>query len=173
LETAYIGAGSNLDPEKNLLEALRLLLPEGLKRVSTVYRTEPVGEPGQPFFYNCVAEMKTNRTALELKCKVLRPVEEALGRRRGGEKCAPRQIDLDLILYGSLDVDSSELVLPDPDIRVRPFLIIPLLEIAPELVLPGGKPLKELAGSLDTEGMEELAAYSARIRKELFGQGPF
>lgn len=169
METAYIGAGSNIDPERNLLEALRLLVPEGLKRVSTVYRTEPVGESGQPFFYNCVAEMKTNRTALELKYKVLRPVEEALGRRRGHEKCAPRQIDLDLILYGSLEVSSPELVLPDPDIRARPFLAIPLLELAPELVLPDGKPLKELARSLDIKGMEELAAYTIRIRSALFG----
>lgn len=170
METAYIGAGSNIEPEKNLLEALRALIPEGLKRVSKVYRTEPVGAPGQPLFYNCVAEVLTSRPPVELKYAVLRPVEEALGRRRDQEnKYSPRQVDLDLILYGPLEVSSEGLILPDPDIYTRPFLAIPLLDLAPELVLPGGKVLKELAKSLDAKGMEELGAYTARIRKELFG----
>ena len=64
METAYVGVGSNIEPEKNILEALRLLLPEGLVRVSTVYRTEPVDSPGSPFFYNCVAELKTRQASL-------------------------------------------------------------------------------------------------------------
>lgn len=170
METAYIGAGSNIEPEKNLLEALRHLVPEGLRRISTVYRTEPVGAPGQPLFYNCVAEVFTSRPPKELKYAVLRPIEEALGRRRDREnKYSPRRIDLDLIHYGGFEVNTEGLTLPDPDIYTRPFLAIPLLELAPELVLPGGKALKELAKSLDVKGMEELAAYTARIRKELFG----
>lgn len=170
METAYIGLGSNIDPEKNLLEALRALLPEGLKRVSAVYRTEPVGPQGQPFFYNCVAEVSTFRPPLELKYMVLRPIEEALGRRRASEdKYSARQADLDLILYGSLEVNTPELVLPDPDIYTRPFLAIPLLELAPGLVLPDGRELKELARSLEGKGMEELASYTALMRKELFG----
>lgn len=170
METAYIGLGSNIEPEKNLLEALRALVPEGLKRVSAVYRTEPVGAPGQPLFYNCVAEIVTSRPPLELKYSVLRPIEEALGRRRDREnRYSPRQIDLDLILYGSLEISSEGLVLPDPDIHTRPFLAIPLFELAPELVFPGKVGLKELTMSLDAKGMEELAAYTARIRKELFG----
>lgn len=169
METAYIGLGSNIEPEKNLLEALRLLMPEGLTRVSTVYRTEPVGAPGQPFFYNCVAEISTSRPPKELKYGVLRPIEEALGRRRDKEnKYSPRQIDLDLILYGRLEV-SDGLTLPDPDIYTRPFLAIPLFELAPKFVFPNGRVLKELAKSLDAKGMEELPIYTARIRKELFG----
>ncbi len=170
METAYIGLGSNIDPEKNLLEALRALLPEGLKRVSAVYRTEPVGPPGQPFFYNCVAEVSTSRPPMELKYGVLRPIEEALGRKRAREdRYSARQADLDLILYGSLEVNTPGLLLPDPDIYVRPFLAVPLLELAPDLVLPDGRGLKELARSLDAKGMEELVSYTAFIRKELFG----
>ncbi|CAG1064818.1 2-amino-4-hydroxy-6-hydroxymethyldihydropteridinediphosphokinase [uncultured bacterium] len=170
METAYIGLGSNIDPEKNLLEALRALLPEGLNRVSAVYRTEPVGPPGQPFFYNCVAELSTSRPPLELKLGVLRPIEEALGRKRVTEdRYSARQADLDLILYGSLEVNTPALVLPDPDIYARPFLAVPLLELAPGLVLPDGKNLKEVVSSLDKKGMEELASYTALIRKELFG----
>lgn len=170
METAYIALGSNIDPEKNILASLRLLVPEGLKSVSAVYRTEPIGLPGQPYFYNCVAEVLTSRAPLDLKYEVLRPIESSLGRRRSGEdRYSPRQADLDLIIYDALEVNSRELVLPDPDIYTRPFLAIPLLELAPTLVFPEGKKLKELADSLDRRGMEELKTYTVMIRKELFG----
>lgn len=168
METAYVGAGSNIEPEKNMLEALRLLLPEGLVRVSTVYRTEPVDSPGSPFFYNCVAELKTNRPPIELKYSVLRPVEEALGRRRGADKHAPRPIDLDLVAYGALEVSAEGLNLPDREIYTRPFLVIPLLELAPAFILPGGRPLEELAASFGSSGMERLDAYTIRVRQALF-----
>lgn len=170
METAFVALGSNIDPERNILASLRRLLPEGLRKVSTVYRTEPVGPPGQPFFYNCVGEIATTRAPLELKYGVLRPIEASLGRRRDAEeKYAPRQADLDLIVYGGIEADSSEFVLPDPDIYTRSFLTIPLLELAPALVLPGGRRLSDLAASLDKKGMEELPAYTAMVRKELFG----
>lgn len=168
LETAYVGVGSNIDPEKNIIEALRLLIPEGLTRVSAVYRTEPVGAPGEPFFYNCAVEMKTARTPCELKYSVLRPVEEALGRIRGSMRCSSRQIDLDLVLYGSLETDIEGLALPDKEIFTRAYLAIPLFELAPELVLPGGVSLKGLAASLAASGMEKLDSYTDRARKALF-----
>ncbi|CAG0964652.1 2-amino-4-hydroxy-6-hydroxymethyldihydropteridinediphosphokinase [Gammaproteobacteria bacterium] len=170
METAYIACGSNIDPEKNILASLRLLVPEGLRSVSTVYRTEPIGQPGQPFFYNCVAELSTSRPPFELKYEVLRPIEAALGRRRAGEdRYSARQADLDLIIYDALEVRTAELVLPDPDIYTRAFLALPLLELAPTLVMPDGKSLRELAGSFDRIGMEELKTYTVMIRKELFG----
>lgn len=169
MERAYVGVGSNLEPEANILSALTLLMAEGLKRVSTVYRTEPVGAPGQPYFYNCVAELYTQRPPLELKYEALRKIEERLGRRRNGDKYSPRQIDLDLIWYGSLEVTSDGLILPDPDIYERAFLAIPLLELAPDIMLPGKTSLKEIAATLDRKGMEEMASYTDRIRRDLFG----
>lgn len=167
--TAYVGVGANIEPEKNILEALKLLLPEGLARVSTVYRTEPVNAPGEPFFYNCVAELKTGRAPSELKYSVLRPVEAALGRRRGPDKCSARPIDLDLIAYGDLEVNSVGLILPDEEICTRSHLAIPLFELAPELVLPGGRSLRALAKSLGSKSMEKLDAYTGFVRRSLFG----
>lgn len=168
LETAYVGVGSNIDPGKNIIEALRLLIPEGLTRLSTVYRTEPVGAPGAPFFYNCAVEIRTSRPPLELKRSVLRPVEEALGRRRVPDRCASRQIDLDLVLYGSLETDIDGLALPDREIFTRAHLAIPLFELAPGLVLPGGVSLESLASSLSTSGIQRLEKYTDRARKALF-----
>jgi len=168
LETAYVGVGSNIDPGKNIIEALKLLLPEGLARLSTVYRTEPVGAPGEPFFYNCAVEMRTSRPPFELKHSVLRPVEAALGRRRGPDRCAPRQIDLDLVLYGSLETETDGLALPDREIFISAHLAIPLFELAPELVLPNGTSLKSLASSLSTSGMQRLDKYTERAKKEIF-----
>lgn len=169
METAYVGVGSNVEPEKNILSALCHLVAEGLRRVSTVYRTEPVGAPGRPFFYNCVAEVETSRPPEEFKYAVLRHIEEALGRRRNGDKYSPREIDLDLIVYGSMELETEGLTLPDPDILTRAFLAIPLSELAPQLTLQGNKSLKEIAASIERGGMEELAEYTARIRKQLFG----
>lgn len=167
---AFVGVGSNIDPEKNIPAALTGLLPEGLSRVSTVYRTVPVGSPGAPMFCNCVAELVTRRPPMELKRSVLKPLEISLGRRPGDERCAPRPIDLDLIVYGSLQVDQEGLTLPDPDILTRAFLAYPLLELAPDLAIPGKGPLGELAQGLDRCGMEEMAAFTARLRKQLFGR---
>mgnify|MGYP006777635987 FL=1 len=169
METAYVGVGANIEPEKNILEALRRLLPEGLTRVSTVYRTEPVNAPGEPFFYNCVAELKTGRPPAELKYSVLRPVEEALGRRRGTNKHSARPIDLDLIVYGTLEVNSEGLILPDEEICTRSHLAIPLFELAPALVLPGGRLLRVLAESLGSKSMERLDGYTGFVRRSLFG----
>lgn len=168
LETAYVGVGSNIDPGKNIIEALRLLVPEGLTRLSTVYRTEPVGAPGEPFFYNCVVEMRTSRPPVELKYSVLRPVEASLGRIRGENRCSSRQIDLDLVLYGSLETEIDGLILPDREIFTRAHLAIPLFELAPELVFPGGLSLESLASSLATSGMQRLEKYTERAKKVVF-----
>lgn len=169
MERAYVGVGSNVEPERNILSALMLLLPEGLASVSTVYRTEPVGAPGQPRFYNCVAELFTGRPPVELKYSVLRRIEEKLGRRRNADRYSPRQIDLDLIVYGSIETNSDGLTLPDPDIFKRAFLAIPLLELAPDLILPGEINLRDVAEKLGPGGMEKMGGYTERIRKELFG----
>lgn len=169
MEMAYVGVGSNVEPEKNILSALRLLVPEGLKRVSMVYRTEPVGPKGQPFFYNCVVEVETGRPPAELKYSVLRKIEEVLGRKRNGDKYSKRPIDLDLIMYNSLELKTEDIVLPDPDIYTRPFLALPLLELAPGMTLPDNRSLQEVAESLDKSGMEELAGFTAMVKGELFG----
>ena len=100
---AFVAIGSNIDAAANVRAAVRALaLRMPVVAISTVYRTEPEERPEQPPFYNCVVEINAEIAPLELKFQVLRPIEEALERRRTSDKYAPRTIDLDLILYDDL-----------------------------------------------------------------------
>jgi len=165
---AFIGIGSNIDPETNVRDAVqRLGSTARVTAISTVYRTEPVGPPGQPWFYNCVVEIETDLAPRELKFRLLRGIEGELGRTRSSDKFAARTIDLDLILYDELVMTTPDLALPDPDIPQRPFLAIPLHELAPGLVLPGsGLRIQEAAASMSSNTMMPLAAYTEHLRKE-------
>lgn len=168
---AFVAVGSNIKPSLNVRAALRALaLRAPIVAISTVYRTEPEGRPGQPSFYNCVVEIRTEMRPQKLKSQVLRRIEADLGRRRTADKYAPRTIDLDLILYGNLVMDTRELVLPDPQIARRPFLAVPMSELAPDLKLPGTTAkMAELAAKLPVDGMRPLAAYTGRLRTEING----
>ncbi len=135
---AFIGVGSNIDAEENVRAAVRRLC--GLMRftgVSLFYRTAPWERAEQPPFINGVVAVETELPPAELKFAVLRRIEDELGRRRGEDKYAARSIDLDLLVYDAMELDSEELVLPAPEITRRPFLALPLAQLAPELVLPG------------------------------------
>ena len=166
---AYISLGSNLEPERNLLRALQLLRTRvRLIALSTVYRTPAVGRPEQPDFFNAVAAIETALAPRALKYDVLRAIEAELGRVRSADRYAARTIDLDLLLYDDLVVAEEGLVLPDPDLVRRPFLALPLLELAPGTVLPGdGRRLREVIGSLSSEDMHALADFTARAREEV------
>lgn len=133
---AYVAVGSNIDPQGNILAALELLHSQArITGVSTFYRTEPLGSSGQDDFLNGVWGIVTALGPREVKFGVLRQIEDRLGRIRSQDKYGPRTIDLDLVLYGQAVVDEPDLRLPAPDIT-RPFVAIPLLELAPNLVLP-------------------------------------
>ena len=134
---AYIALGSNLgDKEKNLRRALLLLTQQGVEvvRVSSFISTEPYGVTDQPQFLNAVACVRTSLAPLAL-LDVLLATELAMGRvrlRRWGE----RNIDLDLLLYEDVVLDTPRLRLPHPDMQNRDFVLLPLAEIAPELKHP-------------------------------------
>lgn len=131
---AYIALGSNLgDKEKNLRRALLLLTQQGVEvvRVSSFLSTEPYGVTDQPQFLNAVACVRTSLAPLAL-LDVLLATELAMGRvrlRHWGE----RNIDLDLLLYEDVVLDTPRLRLPHPDMQNRDFVLLPLAEIAPEL----------------------------------------
>ena len=165
---AFIAVGSNINPAENVLEAIdRLAEQTRVVAVSTVYRTEPLGRPEQPPYYNCVAEIETEIPPLALKQQVLRRVEADLGRERGEDKYAPRTIDLDLVVYDDLIVDTDDLTLPDPQILHRPFLAIPLRELAPRLTLPGlDRPMKEVAAQ-PPGSMQPLENYTLLLRRTI------
>ena len=134
---AYIALGSNLgDKEKNLRRALLLLTQQGVEvvRVSGFLSTEPYGVTDQPQFLNAVACVRTSLAPLAL-LDVLLATELAMGRvrlRHWGE----RNIDLDLLLYEDVVLDTPRLRLPHPDMQNRDFVLLPLAEIAPELKHP-------------------------------------
>jgi len=166
---AFIGVGSNINPEENTRRALRLLAERlRVMRVSTVYRTEALGRPDDPGFYNCVVEIETEIPPEDLKRRVLRRIEADLGRSRTSDKYAPRTIDLDVLLYADVVVSAGELVLPDPDITKRPFLAIPLRELAPDLTLPGtGQRVADIAAALAGRQMQPLPEYTALLRRDI------
>jgi len=165
---AYVGIGSNIDPDENVKKAFRLLSRAVLvTNLSTVYRTDPIERPDQSSYYNCVVELETDQGPEQLKYGVLRIIEEKLGRVRSEDRNAARTIDLDLLLYDDLVLSKDGLTVPDPDILERPFLLIALAEIAPDLRVPGTVlPIRELARSAPRTGMEPLVAYTEEVRKE-------
>jgi 2-amino-4-hydroxy-6-hydroxymethyldihydropteridine diphosphokinase len=166
---AFIGVGSNIEPAENVKKALRLLASQvNIVAISNVYSTEAEGRPDQPSSYNCVVEIETDIPPEELKQTVLRKVESELGRKRTKDKFAPRTIDLDLILYGDLVLNTGDLVLPDPQIATRPFLARPLFELEPNLIMPGvGLSLKKVVAQLKSVKMEPLKQYSGLLKKEI------
>ena len=137
MSTAYVALGSNLgDREENLRNALKHLEANDVRvvKVSTFIETEPYGVTDQPGFVNAVCQVETKLEPLEL-LRLLLNIEQEMGRvrlRRWGE----RNIDLDLLLYEDACMVSEELTLPHPDMQNRDFVLLPLAEIAGEVVHP-------------------------------------
>jgi 2-amino-4-hydroxy-6-hydroxymethyldihydropteridine diphosphokinase len=166
---AFVSLGSNIEPETNIRAALHLLKEQVvILAISTVYLTEPIGHAEQSSFYNCVVSIGTDLPPREVKIVVLRRIENKLGRIRSNNKSAPRTIDLDLLLYENLVVNTGDLTLPDPDIRTRSFLAAPLYELAPDLVLPDSKEsISAIAAKLPIADMKPLIDYTSRVQREI------
>ena len=169
MNRVFVAVGSNVDPEVNVHAAICALAAHmPIVAISTVYRSEPEGRPGQPWFYNCVVEVRTEMSPQDLKFHLLRRIEADLGRLRTADKYAPRTVDLDLLLYGELVLDTGDLVLPDPGIAHRPFLTVPLSELAPTLKLPGSvETMAEVAADLAADRMRPLVAYTRHLRTDI------
>ncbi len=166
---AFVSLGSNIEPEANTEQAVRLLNRDvRVINISTVYLTEAEGKPGQPPYYNCVVEIETDLSPAELKHRVLRGIEAKRGRTRSEDKYAARTIDLDLILYDELALTSGDLTLPDPEILRRSFLAIPLQELKPGLTLPRyGLRIDDIAANLAGTAMKPLTHFTEQIRKDI------
>jgi 2-amino-4-hydroxy-6-hydroxymethyldihydropteridine diphosphokinase len=150
--TAYLSLGSNLgDRAANLRAALTPLEAAGvLLAVSAFYETQPVEVLNQPWFLNCVAALETEKTPRELLQTALR-VEAEMGRLRMRDK-GPRNIDIDVVLFGDAVVDEPGLKIPHPAMHRRRFVLEPLVEIAPEARHPVlGKTARELLAELEGE----------------------
>jgi 2-amino-4-hydroxy-6-hydroxymethyldihydropteridine diphosphokinase len=137
---AYVGLGANLgDRERTLRAAVDALAAEDgieVAAVSTLRDTDPVGVGDQPRFLNGAAELETTLTARELLDRLL-AVEQQFGRVRVPGEHGPRTLDLDLLLYGDAELSEPGLTVPHPRLHERLFVLEPLAELAPGLVVPG------------------------------------
>ncbi len=172
---AYVGVGSSLFPRKNIPRALRLLAAAPgavLTRISTFYRTPPLPAPGtdpatvaeDPDFYNGVLELRTTLPPQHLR-KLLSRIEEGLGRVREEDRYAPRVMDLDLLFH----TDDPEVL--HEDVRRRPWVAIPLGELAPELPLPpDGAPALKVGRAFSDPGGEVELELTHLLRSTLLSE---
>lgn len=149
MNLAYLSLGSNIgDREAQLREAIRRLDGIGqVRKISSLYETEPVEFTQQALFLNCAVVLETSLAARELMSRLLE-IERTLGRERVQKK-GPRTIDIDILLLGDLVVNSSQVTIPHPAMAERRFVLEPLGEIAPEAVHPVlQKTVRELLAEL-------------------------
>ena len=148
----YIGLGANLgDREATIRKALELLAAGGdieVAAVSSLRETDPVGYEEQPRFMNGAAALRTELAPRPLLERLL-DVERRLGRDRSGPRFGPRTIDLDLLLYGSAEVDEPGLQIPHPRLQERPFVLEPLAELDDRLEVPGRGSVRALLAGLE------------------------
>ncbi len=160
----FLGLGSNVGDRLAHLRAAVEALPEHgveVRAASSVYETEPVGEIlDQPDFLNAAVRIETELGAQELldACKA---IEVEQGRMFGGPRHGPRPLDVDVLLLDGVELESERLTLPHPQVTSRRFVLVPLLELDPELRLPDGTQLREALQGL---GMGERAVKVGPLR---------
>jgi 2-amino-4-hydroxy-6-hydroxymethyldihydropteridine diphosphokinase len=168
---AFVGVGSNLDPERNIRSALPGIQAQTQVVAASRFYRNPAVSPGHrtlPPFVNGVLKVRTRIAPWDLKYGVLRGIEGRVKRRRTADRYGPRTLDLDLLVYGDLEVQSPGLTLPDPDIAVQPFWAVPLAELYPDFCPPTDSlPLKELVKTLDTRSMVYLESFTRQLRDML------
>ena len=151
IERVYLSLGSNVgDREENLRGAIAALPGAGVpvKRVSSIYQTEPVDLLEQPWFLNCVVEAEPSVPAAEL-LRALREIERRMGSKKLVAR-GPRLIDIDILLYGQQTIEGPELQVPHPRMHLRRFVLAPLAELVPDLQHPSWSgTAAELLATLD------------------------
>jgi 2-amino-4-hydroxy-6-hydroxymethyldihydropteridine diphosphokinase len=157
----YLALGTNIgEREHNLRETIRLLQGAGLQitKTSSIYETEPVDYLDQPWFLNAVLEAQTELSAEQLLA-TLRNIESKMGSKKAFAK-GPRLIDLDILLYGDETITTPDLQVPHPRMLLRNFVLVPLVEIAPDLRHPSwpGTAAEMLKRSLDLSVVRKFAS---------------
>ena len=139
LQTVFIGLDSNLGDRRRYIEkAIAELKRSGgieVVKVSKLYETEPAGGPPQGKYLDGVAEIMTTLTPRALLA-ILKEIEKKVGRTPSDIRWGPREIDLDILLFGDLAVDEPDLKIPHPLLHLRDFMLEPICEIAPEVIHP-------------------------------------
>jgi 2-amino-4-hydroxy-6-hydroxymethyldihydropteridine diphosphokinase len=155
---AYVGIGANLDDPaarvRGAFNSLAAMPQTRLVKRSSLYRTQPQGYRDQPDFVNAVAQVDTALAPAAL-LTALQQIEADAGRQRSFPN-APRTLDLDLLLYGGERIDEPGLVVPHPRLHERAFVLVPLVEIAPHVDVPGIGPAQEWLRRAAGQGVERL-----------------
>jgi len=156
---AYIGLGSNLENPEQQIRMARLAIA-GLAEVdelafSSLYRSPPMGPQDQPDYINAVMAVTTNLSAIGL-LRCLQRIELNQGRVRKGQRWGARTLDLDLLLYADRQIDEADLTVPHPGMGTRAFVLYPLYEIAPDLVVPGKGALADLVERCPLDDLQRL-----------------
>lgn len=162
-EIVLLSIGSNIEPERFLVEAVELLARQlSIDRVSRVFETLPVGEGPAASFLNAALAIHCDEEPEDLKFRILRPLEAELGRVRTSNPNSPRTIDVDISLFGQRIVHQrgAQLEIPDPEILTQAHVAIPLADVAPDVTHPQtGQTMAAIASRFDDRGV--------RIRPEL------
>ena len=157
MNTVYIGLGSNLfQPAKQLKNAVQTISTIEqcqIQKISSLYFSRPMGPQDQPDYMNAVLSLTTSLTAIEL-LTVLQTIENNVGRLRKDNRWDARILDLDILLFGQQFINNDRLTIPHYGMKVREFVLLPLQEISPTLILPCGDSLDELIQGLDQNGLK-------------------
>ncbi|MEI8611327.1 2-amino-4-hydroxy-6-hydroxymethyldihydropteridine diphosphokinase [Enterovibrio norvegicus] len=156
----YIAIGSNLgnpvEKASLAIDALKQLPNTQFVCCSSLYSSKPMGPSDQPDYVNAVAIVDTLLEPLDLLDQTQR-IELEFGRERKDERWGPRTLDLDILLFGDLQINSERLTVPHYGMKVREFVLYPLAEIAPDLHLPDGSAVTDLVAVVDKNGLTAIA----------------
>ena len=164
----YIGLGSNLDDPARQIDRAVAALAE-LPRTRCIgragaFRSRPMGPVEQPDFLNAAVGLLTQLSPQAFLSE-LKALERKLGRTLPAVRWGPRVIDLDLLVYGGVQLEEAELTLPHPGIQDRNFVLMPLMELAPDLDIPGRGRVSRLAAAVTRAGIERLPTSAAAHRR--------
>lgn len=167
-QRVYVGLGSNLAQPAEQLQAAFIALAEmpesKLGAISSLYISQPLGPADQPDYVNAVAAVDTTLEPLQL-LDCLQQIERQQGRQRKAERWGPRTLDLDILLFGQQVIDLPHLQIPHYHMQARPFVLYPLAEIAPDLLLPDGRTLAKLLQNCPLQGLQRLPAAHFTVTK--------
>ncbi|MDC8829942.1 2-amino-4-hydroxy-6-hydroxymethyldihydropteridine diphosphokinase [Alteromonas gilva] len=158
----YIGLGSNLGDSAgqlgSALSAIDALSDTQIVNTSSFYQSKPMGPPDQPVYVNAVAQLTTALAPHEL-LNELQKIESQHGRVRQGERWGPRTLDLDILLFGNETIKTDTLTVPHVGMSEREFVLVPLFEISPEMVMPDGLPLSVWVSRCSLDGLKRLTSF--------------
>jgi 2-amino-4-hydroxy-6-hydroxymethyldihydropteridine diphosphokinase len=159
-EHVYIGIGSNLGESQQQIsvacEAMSALAHTRVLNTSSLYCSKPMGPQNQPDYINAVCHIETGLSPHALLA-ALQQIEQDNGRTRDGERWGARTLDLDILLYGSEKIDTDDLIVPHCGMSEREFVLVPLFEIAPMMIMTDGKPIAHWVANCSLDGLKRLS----------------